>query len=64
MDLQPIFPPRPFFSVSGVCRLERAVVFNMMVDWAFLVDQVPALRKLKGDRLTVIHGEVAGERGK
>ena len=35
----------------------HCVVFNMMIDWPFLLDEIPALRRLTGEQLTVIYGE-------
>ena len=37
-------------------RLIGAVVFNMMIDFDFLCHEIPALRRLRGDQLTIISG--------
>ena len=35
----------------------QACLFNMMIDWPFLLEEVPALGRIPGDRLTVISGQ-------
>jgi len=37
-------------------RLIGAVVFNMMIDFDFLCNEIPALRRLRGEQLTIISG--------
>jgi hypothetical protein len=41
-------------------RLREAVVFNMMIDWQMLTQEVPALNKLAPEKLTIIYGDDVG----
>mmetsp|Transcript_39873 Transcript_39873/g.51386 ORF Transcript_39873/g.51386 Transcript_39873/m.51386 type:complete len:610 (+) Transcript_39873:100-1929(+) len=38
-------------------RLTSIVIFNMMIDWDCLVEEIPALGQLSGNQITIIHGE-------